>query len=112
ERKVLSASRGDRGVAQPSAVEVHGLAEVVAGPVLIELGPEETEEGIAPVGPGRLGGGQVSQQSQALRLREHAAKLLAVPATEVDRPKQPDGDHGGSRVPRSAPDNSQQRPRR
>jgi hypothetical protein len=70
---------------KPAAKEVNRLAEGVAGVLVIQFGPKESKEGVAPVGTTRRGECQVNQEGYPFGLGENAAQLPSVGVLKIQR---------------------------
>jgi hypothetical protein len=75
---------------------VERLAQRSARMVLIELGPEERDEGIAAVESPGACCGEVGEQRDALWLGQYRPKLAATSSNEVHHPQNSELDHGES----------------
>ncbi|CAN5473377.1 hypothetical protein BH24GEM3_BH24GEM3_10100 [soil metagenome] len=60
------------------------LAERVARPHLVSLGPEEREQGVAPVQPSRRRDSEVDEQSDPLRLRQDGRQHPSLGSPQVE----------------------------
>ena len=60
---------------------------------LVEVGPEEGEEGVAPVEAAGRVGGEVGEEAQPLRLLEHGQQLPAFRGPEVQHAESKQLDH-------------------
>jgi hypothetical protein len=73
---------------------MEGAPEGGARMALVEIGPEQGEQGIATVeAPGKVGG-QVGQEREPLRLAQHRFGLPSVRGAEVHRAEGAELDHG------------------
>ena len=52
--------------------------------LLVELGPEQSEQGIAAMKPARRCDGEIREQPQPLGLLQHGAELLTLRVAEVE----------------------------
>ena len=62
--------------------------------LLVELGPEQGEQGIAAVEAPRCRDGEVGQEPQSLGLLEHRAELLTLRVAEVEHTEGVEPNHG------------------
>jgi hypothetical protein len=75
---------------------VDRLTQRVPGVLSVLFGPEESEEGIAPVRTAGSGECQVDEKRGPLGLREDRAQLLTLGTPEVQSAQHPEVDHLGS----------------
>ena len=63
---------------------MQGLSQRVARPLVRQLGPEHRQQLVTPVEPPGRRDGEVNQQREALRLREHRTYFRVRVVPEVD----------------------------
>src|SRR5215210_4084398 len=64
--------------------EVEGPAECSSGVLLVQLGPEKPQQGVAPMKPARGGNCEIGEQRQPLRLLQHRTHVDSVGTTQVE----------------------------
>jgi hypothetical protein len=65
--------------------------------LLIELGPEQRDERIAPMEPTGCGSGEIGEQRYALRLGDDRSELASISFDEAYRSQNTELDHWGPR---------------
>ena len=85
DRQLLRAATHDCGVVgdESASQMAEGLLQRIARVRLIQIGPEQGEQRVAP-NESTAGDRQVCEQGEALRLDQHVAVLLAVRSAEVE----------------------------
>ena len=97
---LLVAPAGEDLGPERAAQEMERAAEGGAGVSLVEIGPEEGEERVAPVEPAGRVGGEVGEEAEPLRLLEHGPHLPAFRGPEVQHAESVQLDHGGREMDR------------
>ena len=77
----------DGALPQGLSQEMEGLPEGTAGVLLVELGPEEEEEGVAATKCVGGKGGEVGEQGQALGLHRDGAGIAIADAEQLQATK-------------------------
>ena len=62
---------------------------------LVEIGPEEGEQGVAPVEAAGSVGGEVGEESESFRLPQHGRRLASVRGPQVHHAEGVKLDHDG-----------------
>ncbi len=89
---VVTAAGHDLG-SERRAEEIDRPPEGGAGMLLVELRPEEGQQGVAAMEPAGRGDGEIGEQGEALGLAQHRAELFAGGVTQVEQAERPETDH-------------------
>ncbi len=84
----------DHPVAQRAPQLIDGLVERSPRVLLVQVGPQQANQGVTPVKPARRGGRQIGQKGHPLRLCEDGAELPSIRRPQLQGPEEVESDHG------------------
>src|SRR5205823_3339826 len=91
--QLLRSSSQQRSVTECLPQRVDGLAEGISRMCVVELGPEQRDEGIAALEAPGARNGEIAEESKQLRAPEDCTELATLGVPEIHRPQQPEPDH-------------------
>ena len=94
--QLLLSSSQQRSVTECLPQRVDGLAEGIACMRVVELGPQQRDEGIAALEAPGARNGEIAEESKQLGAPEDCTELATLGVPEIHRPQQLEPDHDAS----------------